>query len=152
MKTTPENILKVKDILKEKGLDVTLWHLDNMSGCDRELRLFAVWCARQVQHLMQDERSIKAIDVAEKYANGLATERELNAAADAAYDASLSANDAADAANAAACYAVDAADDVAGVGWSVARTTQETEFKRLLDCLETSERYEISGGGSLEIL
>lgn len=48
------------------------------------LRLFAVWCARQVQHLMKDQRSIDALDVAERFANGLATKEELDAAGDAA--------------------------------------------------------------------
>ena len=32
---------------------------------DKELRLFAVFAARQVQHLMTDSRSIAALDVAE---------------------------------------------------------------------------------------
>ena len=54
---------------------------------ERELRLFAVWCARQVQHLLTDPRSIKAIDVAERYANGEATEEELEEAQDAAWHA-----------------------------------------------------------------
>jgi len=35
---------------------------------ERLMRRFAVWCARQVQHLMVDERSIHALDVAEAYA------------------------------------------------------------------------------------
>jgi len=56
-----------------------------------------VWCARQVQHLMTDKRSLDAIDVAERFANGLATENELDiawaaaraAAGDAAWDAAL---------------------------------------------------------------
>lgn len=52
---------------------------------DRELRLFAVWAARQVQHLMLDQRSITALDVAERHANGLATDGELNAAYTAAW-------------------------------------------------------------------
>jgi hypothetical protein len=51
---------------------------------DRELRLFAVWCARQGQHLLTDPRSINAIDVSERYANGEATDEELAAARDAA--------------------------------------------------------------------
>ena len=58
---------------------------------DKELRLFAVWCARQVQHLMTDERSINAINVAEKFANGEVTEEELDAASAAARDAALDA-------------------------------------------------------------
>ena len=47
---------------------------------DKTLRLFAVWCARQVEHLLTDERSKNAINVAEKYANGDATNEDLTAA------------------------------------------------------------------------
>ena len=54
---------------------------------DKTLRLFAVGCARMVQHLMTDQRSIDALDVAERYANGNATEDELYAARAAASDA-----------------------------------------------------------------
>jgi len=46
----------------------------------RKWRLFGVWCARKVQHLMDDPRSIAAIDVAERYAHGNATDDELEAA------------------------------------------------------------------------
>lgn len=52
---------------------------------DKELRLFAVWSARQVQHLMTDPRSIEALDVAERYANGNATREELDAACSTAW-------------------------------------------------------------------
>lgn len=71
-------------ILDSNGLDDALWCLQAVEGKDREIRLFAVWCARQVQHLMKDERSIAALDVAERFANGDATEIELDAASDAA--------------------------------------------------------------------
>jgi len=47
---------------------------------EKTLRLFAVWCARSAQHLMKDPRSIEAIDVAEKFANGNATGKELESA------------------------------------------------------------------------
>ena len=40
---------------------------------------------------MTDERSIKALDVAEAFANGEATEEELTAASDAARDAARAA-------------------------------------------------------------
>jgi len=62
---------------------------------DRELRLFAVWCARQVQHLMSDPRSVDAIDVAERYADGKATDDELAAAKEAAWAAAKDAASAA---------------------------------------------------------
>lgn len=79
---------------------------------DKELRLFAVFCARQVQHLMTDPRSIEAIDVAEKYAQGKASNDELSTADAAARAAARAATDAAAwAADAAAlaAYAADAA-------------------------------------------
>ena len=53
----------------------------NLEGLsDKQLRLFAVRCARRVQHLMTDPRSIAALDVAERYAQGQATDEELRAA------------------------------------------------------------------------
>jgi len=66
---------------------------------DKQLRLFAIRCARRVQHLMTDPRSIAALDVAERYANGEATDDELSAARDAASAAARAAAwDASDAA------------------------------------------------------
>jgi len=86
---------------------------------DRTLRLFAVFCARSVEHLLTDQRSRDAIDVAERFAKGEATAEELSAASDAARDAaSDAARDAArsaarDAARAARDAASDAARDAA---------------------------------------
>jgi hypothetical protein len=58
------------------------------------MRLFAVDCARSVQQFMTDKLSLDALDVAERFANGLATQTEL-AAADAAWAAAWTAADAA---------------------------------------------------------
>ena len=82
---------------------------------ENELRRFAVWASRQVQHLMTDDRSLNALDVAERYANGAATDEELAAArAAAVYAAATCAAYAAyAAARAAACAAADAAADAA---------------------------------------
>ena len=102
---------------------------------DRELRLFAVWCARQVQHLLTDPRSVSAIDVAERYANGEATDEELAAAGDEAWAAAW---DAAWAAARAAAWAADgdadgdadgaaaraAARAAIAAAWDAARTAQ----------------------------
>jgi len=111
---------------------------------ERLMRRFAVWCARQVQHLMDDERSIHALDVAEAYAENrwliddaayaAAWENKLAAAEAAAKDAIEGAAAAWTVAQATAWYAAraaarnaawDAAKDAArnaaeATGWSVA--------------------------------
>lgn len=80
--------LALTAILESNGLDDALWCLRAVEGHKREMRLFAVECARSVQHLMTDKRSLDALDVAERYANGQATQAELAAAyAAAAYAA-----------------------------------------------------------------
>jgi len=99
-------------ILESNGLDDALWALCCVPDVDRDARLFGVWCARQVQHLMTDPCSLDALDVAERYADGAATMDELSAAWDAAWAAAWDAARAAawDAARAAAW---DAARDAA---------------------------------------
>ena len=123
--------------------DWLLWILNklNRRPDDRTLRLFAVWCARNTPlpdgrktgDLLTNPRSLAALEVAERYANGNATDGELAAARDAAGDAVWNAaRDAArDAAGAAAGDAVwnaarDAARDAAGAAagaavWDAAR-------------------------------
>ena len=61
------------------------------NATDKQLRLIAVKCARQVQHLMTDQRSLNALDVAERFTNGEATQEELAAARAAAGDAAWAA-------------------------------------------------------------
>ena len=89
---------------------------------DKIFRLFAVKCARQAQHLMNDPRSLRALDVAEAFAYGKATQDEVKdawvAAADAAWAAAWAAWAAADVAAAAAADADAAAADAA---WAAAR-------------------------------
>ncbi|MFW2358382.1 hypothetical protein ACN4GN_00110 [Burkholderia pseudomallei] len=75
------------DILKSNGLDDALWVLHCVLDADRDMRLFAVWCARQVEHLMEDQRSKDALNVAERFVNGEATDEERDAARNAAWDA-----------------------------------------------------------------
>jgi hypothetical protein len=82
--TTP---ISIPQIIDSNGLDDALWCLRAVDGFDREKRLFAVWCARRVQHLMTDPRSVQALDVAERFANGTASSAELGAARAAAWAA-----------------------------------------------------------------
>ena len=91
-KTRPDDEpLSILTIMKSNGLDDALWALRAVKGYDREIRLFAVWCARQVQHMMTDNRSIAALDVAERFANGNSDDDELYAAWAAAGDAAWAA-------------------------------------------------------------
>ena len=83
--------LALTTILESNGLDDALWCLRAVNGHKREMRLFAVECARSVQHMMTDKRSRDALDVAERFANGLATQVELAAARNAARNAAWNA-------------------------------------------------------------
>lgn len=135
--------LALATILDSNGIEDALWCLRAVSGWGREMRLYAVWCARQVQHLMADPRSLEALNVAERHALGQATDEELAAARDAAWDATWdAAGDAAWAAAEAAAEdaARDAAEDAAwaaardaarNAAWAAAWAAQEVEFRRV---------------------
>jgi len=120
--------LLLTTILESNGLDDAAWCLRAVDGHEREIRLFAVACARRVQHLMADKRSLDALDVAERFACGLAIQAELAAARDAARAAARDAawaaasaeRDAASAARAAWAAAWDAA-SAARAAWAAAK-------------------------------
>jgi hypothetical protein len=87
-KTEPDDEpIRYADIAMRVGFDNALWCCRAEPQYSKEWRLFAVWCARHIQHLMTDQRSVDALDVAERFANGQATKEELDAAWDAAWDA-----------------------------------------------------------------
>jgi len=107
---------------------------------EKSVRLYMVWCARNTPladgrttlDLLTDKRSTDALDVAERFARGNATQEELAAARAAAWDAAWDA--AGDAARAAAW---DAAWDAAGdAAWDAARAAawdaQTAEFRRVV--------------------
>jgi len=73
-------------ILDSNGLDDALWCTRAAPEHNKIWQLYNVWCARQVQHLLTDPRSLAALDVVERHAHGLATDEELEAAMSAARD------------------------------------------------------------------
>ena len=128
-----EWVQKYRNLVREKQDIVWLLCREDFMS-DKDMRLFAVWCAREALKLIPepDKRSINACDVAEKFANGEATEEELNSACAAAEAAAWAAETAANraavwtavwAANRAAAWAANtAAKAVAwAAAWAVAR-------------------------------
>jgi hypothetical protein len=64
-----------------------LLHFLRDKGSIRKWRLFAVACCQRISHLMTDERSRRAVEIAAQYADGAAAEEELQAARSAAQEA-----------------------------------------------------------------
>ena len=89
----------------ERG-DWLLWLLPRI-GVDRHWAVAAACaCARGVRHLMRDQRSVAALECAERWSQGRATDDEIRSAnAAAAAAAAYAAYAYADAAYAAAAYA-----------------------------------------------
>ena len=83
--------LSYATIARINGIDDALWCCRAEPKYKKHWRLFAVWCARQVEHLMTDQRSRNALDVVERHAHGEATDAELVAAWDAAGAAAMAA-------------------------------------------------------------
>jgi len=75
------------DIIETNDFDDALWALRCRPEYNKLWRKYAVWCARQVEHLLTDDRSVAALDVAWRHSDGLATDEELAAARDAAWAA-----------------------------------------------------------------
>ena len=147
VKYLPENwegtaidILNVTACTAEDRLWVVLRN-DFLS--DRDLRLFAVWCARQALAIPGNESEVcsNTCYVAEMYANGEATEEELASARNAAWSAAWdAARDAAWSAawSSARSAAWDAAWSAArsaawDAAWSAASVAQIEHLKEILN-------------------
>ena len=113
--------LSILTVLDSNGLDDALWCLRSVEGHDKEIRLLAVHYAQPMRHLMTDPRSIRALDVAEMFANGQASAKELKGAAWAAWAARAAAWAARAARPAQAVRAADAAAQTAeaNAAWAV---------------------------------
>lgn len=83
--------LSLLTILEATGLSNAVWALRAVDepACERDARLFAVRCVRQMQHLLHSEPTMKAaieaLDVAEWHGVGAATDDDLGEVCDAAY-------------------------------------------------------------------
>jgi hypothetical protein len=95
--------------------DWMLWLASAVRVNKRLLTLAKGRCAETVKHLMQDERSVRAVETAIAYGLGEATDEQLATAADAAADAAVAEYYAACAAEYAAEYAAVAAYSAADV-------------------------------------
>lgn len=147
-----EEPLNIATVLSHNGLDDALWSLRAVKGQDREIRLYAVWCARQVQHLTIDVRSANALDVAERFANGLASVEDLVQARFAAEEAALDEEGAARAAVQAARAAASewparaawtAALDAARAAWEAEReVVEEAQSAKLREICQTAPQHD----------
>lgn len=120
-----EWIEKYRDIVKNKE-DIVWLVCRKEFMTNKDQRLFAVWCARESFKLQEsvDQRSIDCVDIAERFANGEASQEELESAArSAARSAAWAARSAAWAAWAAPWAAA----------WAAARSTaRSTQIDQLL--------------------
>lgn len=78
--------LDLLTILDSNGLHDTLWCFRAVEDYNKKIHLYAIWCAQQVQHLMKNPHNINYLDVAERFANGTASNEELAAAGAAAME------------------------------------------------------------------
>ncbi|MGM3159911.1 hypothetical protein ACS25C_03890 [Dickeya undicola] len=130
----PEEIINLADaeqfpaasVVTAEYISDAIWALRIRPEHKNPWGKYAVWCARQAQHLMTDERSRNALDVAWRHTDGQVTDEELNAARAAADSAADSARAAADSARAAADAAAYAA-------------ARETQTKKLIEILTAGE-------------
>jgi len=66
---TDDEPLALKTILESNGIRDALWCLCGVDGHDKEIRLFAIWCARQVEHFDKSGASKALNDANEAYVN-----------------------------------------------------------------------------------
>ena len=135
--------LPLSVILEINGLDDTFWAFRTLPEYNNLWRKFAVWCARQVQHLMTDQRSLDALDVAWRHSEGEATDGELAVAQDAAEDAAWYVVGATARAAARAATRAAAGDAVWAAAWATAGdAARDAQTEKLRQIIEAGEWVE----------
>lgn len=143
----------LSEAFQSNSLEDVIWALRCLPEHDRLWRKFAVWCARQFQYYLTDERSLAALDVAWRHSDGEATDDELQVAWDVARDAARDAWDAwasrtASAASVAEMASRDSASDAASAAawasaraaaWADASAAQKAKLIQILDAGEWVE-------------
>jgi hypothetical protein len=114
-------LIPLTTVLEHAGIDNAIWALRCVDNANREIRLFSIQCARQVEHLMNDPRSVYALEIAADFAEGAATLEELRSAHFEAWEAWEEAKAASNSPfNAALCAAASTARDPSASSWVAA--------------------------------
>jgi len=124
-----EEPFPLSHVLRSNGLEDTLWYMLHLPEHDDLWRHFSIDCAEHVSHLMTDQRSLDALKVARRYADGNATSDELKSAREAARDASTDVE------------AAIAGDDTKFSGWLAAQAAWATTrpASRFLDAVDYAD-------------
>jgi hypothetical protein len=83
----PDAPIDLLMILDSNGLNDALWCLRAVDVPERDIRRYALACARRVEHLDKSGAATRCNDVHERWLAGDATDEELEAARDAAWAA-----------------------------------------------------------------
>ena len=142
---TDDEPLSIKYIIETSGIKYAIWCLRAVDGYEREIKLFAIWCDREVKRLVKDERSVIELDVIEAYINGKATEEEMGKACAYTHDAYTAvysaacadsyaaANAAYSVARASASYTATDANDAASNASSAMREKQKDKLLEIIN-------------------
>lgn len=90
---TPDDVFPVSEIILSNGITDALWVIDTLCGEDgkRVCHEFALECAEAVEHLMEDTRSVKALEAKRLWLDGALSDGDLIAAWSAAVKAATAA-------------------------------------------------------------
>lgn len=77
--------LPYTEIVEALGILCALYFCTAEPEHERHWRRFAVWCARQVEHLIKSPECAAALDVADRFTRGEASRQDLDAASAAAW-------------------------------------------------------------------